>query len=164
MGPLTRSESNPNYFARPDGKPIYFVGSHHWSNLQDQGMTTPPAAFNYTSYINWMQSNKFNFMRMWNIAEQPYSAAFSSGDFGTMLCFRIRGPGPGVAADGKLKFDINTFNQAYFDRLRAQVIAAGQRGIYVSIILFNGWSLETKGSPTNPWKYHRSMRRTTSTA
>ena len=53
--PLTRSVNNPNYFATPDGKPVYLTGSHHWNSLQDEGKTSPPAAFDYTGYVNWME-------------------------------------------------------------------------------------------------------------
>src|SRR3954452_15814501 len=153
MGPLTRSTSNPNYFARPDGTPVVLVGSHHWSNLQDQGTTFPPPAFDFTGYVKWMEGNKFNFMRLWNIAEQPYSAAWTTNPWYTDPLPYAR-TGPGLAADNKPQFDINTFNQAYFDRLRARVIEAGQHGIYVDVMLFEGWSLAPKTGGTNPWTYH----------
>jgi hypothetical protein len=54
--------------------------------------------------------------------------------------------GPGKAIDGKPKFDLNRFNQAYFDRLRERVIKAGERGIYVSVMFFQGFSVEQKGT------------------
>ncbi|MBE7554344.1 MAG: hypothetical protein HS126_25100 [Anaerolineales bacterium] len=63
-------------------------------------------------------------------------------------------PGPGTALDGKAKFDLTKFNQAYFDRLRARVIQAGERGIYVSIMLFDGFSVDNKGDVGNPWPGH----------
>jgi hypothetical protein len=54
-----------------------------------------------------------------------------------------------------LRFDITKFNQAYFDRLRDHVSAAGDRGIYVSVMLFNGWGIDGKGiSGYNPWAFH----------
>ena len=49
--------------------------------------------------------------------------------------------GPGNAADGKPKFDLTKFDTEYFERLRRRVEAAGQRGIYVSVMLFEGWGL-----------------------
>jgi hypothetical protein len=39
------------------------------------------------------------------------------------------------------KFDLHRLNQDYFDRLRNRVIAARDRGIYVAIMLFEGWPL-----------------------
>ena len=59
--------------------------------------------------------------------------------------------GPGTALDGNPKFNLTEFNQDYFDRLRSRVIAAGECGIYVSVMLFQGWSIESKkGSGKNP--------------
>ena len=96
--PLTRSANNPNYFALPDGTPVYLTGSHTWNNLQNEGSTFPPASLDYTGYVNWMQSNKFNFMRLWNIAEQPYSAAWTTSPWYTDPLPYAR-TGPGLAAD-----------------------------------------------------------------
>ena len=153
--PLTRSVNNPNYFATPDGKPVYLTGSHHWNSLQDEGKTSPPAAFDYTGYVNWMEDNNYNFMRLWNIAEQPYSAAWTTSPWYTDPLPYVRTDGSfGNAADGKPKFDVNTFNQDYFDRLRERVIEAGEHGIYVDVMLFEGWSLGPITGSTNPWTYH----------
>jgi len=49
--------------------------------------------------------------------------------------------GPGRGRDGELKFDLTKFREEYFKRLRARVLEAGRRGIYVSIMLFNGLSI-----------------------
>jgi hypothetical protein len=57
--------------------------------------------------------------------------------------------GPGIAKDGKSKFNLESFDQAYFDRLRARIIAAGNEGIYVSVMLFDGWALHLSPVPDN---------------
>lgn len=49
--------------------------------------------------------------------------------------------GPGQALDGKPKFDLTKYDTEYFNRLRTRVRAAGERGIYVSVMLFEGWGL-----------------------
>jgi hypothetical protein len=49
---------------------------------------------------------------------------------------------------------LDRFNQAYFDRLRSRIIEAGNRGIYVSIMLFDGWSIESKNENHHPWIGH----------
>ncbi len=52
---------------------------------------------------------------------------------------------------------MSKFNQAYFDRLRSRVVAAGDRHIYVSVMLFNGFSVRIKGDHDpggNPWDGH----------
>ena len=57
------------------------------------------------------------------------------------------------------KFDLDRLSQEYFDRLRARVVAAGKRGIYVSVMLFQGWDVETKGRKTNPLDAHPFNKR-----
>jgi hypothetical protein len=64
--------------------------------------------------------------------------------------------GPDTAIDGGPKFDVTKLNAAYFARVRQRAVDAGARGIYESIQLFDGWSLETKPGATqnNPWRSH----------
>src|SRR5262249_454326 len=66
-----------------------------------------------------------------------------------------RRTGPGTALDGGLKFNLEELNPHYFARLRQRVKAARDRGIYVAIMLFNGFSIEQKGEHLeNPWRGH----------
>jgi len=63
--------------------------------------------------------------------------------------------GPGDALDGRPKFDLNEFNPAYFSRLRDRVVAARDSGMYVSVMLFNGFSIDGKGNVGgDPWAGH----------
>jgi hypothetical protein len=62
--------------------------------------------------------------------------------------------GPGKAFDDKPKFDLTKFNQKYFDRLHKRVAFAGERGIYVSVMLFQGWELGSYGRKVNAWNGH----------
>ena len=57
--------------------------------------------------------------------------------------------GPGTAKDGKPKFDLERFDQAYFDRLRDRVTAAGNEGMYVVVMLFEGFGLHLSPVPDN---------------
>jgi hypothetical protein len=52
---------------------------------------------------------------------------------------------------GKPRFDLNQFNERYFSRLRERAIAARERGIYVSLMLFGGYVeiSEWAGNPFN---------------
>ena len=137
-GPLRVLASNPRYFTDGSGKAIYLTGSHTWANLVDQGTTDPPPAFDYTAYLSFLQAHNHNFFRLWtwtlphpNDAERPYSTP--------LPWLRV---GPGTASDGKPQFDLNQFDQTYFDRLRSRIMAAQQQGIYVSIMLFEGFDLQ----------------------
>ena len=145
-GPLRVHPANSRYFTDGSGKAIYLTGSHHWDNLQDSGTIGKPLVrFKYEAYLDLLQSSGHNFMRMWaweGGANENYYAP---------LVYRRKGQG--TALDGKSKFDLNQFNQEYFDRLRSRVAAAGRRGIYVSIMLFQGWSIYSHGYG-NPWPLH----------
>ena len=156
---LTVHSTNPRYFTDGSGKAIYLTGSHTWANLQDIGMTDPPPIFDWTAYLDFMQKHNHNFMRMW-AWEQAAWAPWTREEYFIHPLPYMR-TGPGTALDGKPKFDLNRFNQGYFDRLRSRVIEAGNRGIYVSIMLFEGWSNmkmdlggRKKHLPGNPWRGH----------
>jgi hypothetical protein len=150
MGPLTKGTANPRYFAEGNGKAVYLSGSHVWYNMQDSGSTNPPPAYDYASYLNLMSSRHHNFIRLWAL-ENPRWAPTNSNFNGPMAYARST---VCCEADGGNKFDLNTFNQSYFDRLRSRVMQAQSKGIYVSVMLFNGWNIETKGFSGNPWLSH----------
>ena len=141
MGPLRVHPSNPRYFADGSGKAIYLTGSHTWTNLQDAWTTDPPLALDYAAYLSFLKQHNHNFMRMWR-EEYPKYRYSSSSEFIYSAPHPWERSGPGRAGDGKPKFDLTEFNQAYFDRLRSRVIAAREQGIYVSIMLFEGYAVQ----------------------
>jgi hypothetical protein len=57
--------------------------------------------------------------------------------------------GPGLAKDGKPRFDLDQFDPAFFERLRQRVVKAGEAGIYVGVMLFDGWALHLSPPPDN---------------
>ncbi len=123
-------------------KAIYLTGSHTWANLIDRGPSDPPPVFDFDGYLDLLQKHHHNFIRLWGRQVSWYH------DYGEQELHA--GPlawsrtGPGNALDGKPKFDLRRLNPAYFQRLRARVVAAGDRGIYMSIMLFGG-SYECRG-------------------
>ena len=153
-GPLRVSQQNSRYFTDDSGKAIYLTGSHTWSNFVDNGYNDPPTPFDYTDYLAMLEGNHHNLIRLWVGWEQARGMTFTSNSNYFFDPSPFKRTGPGVALDGKPKFDVTQFNQAFFDRLRQRVIEAGEKGMYVSILLFNGWSLEDKGYPGNPWLGH----------
>lgn len=152
-GTLQVNPANSRYFTDADGNAVYLTGSHTWANLQDAGDTNPPPVFDYSNYLDFLQSSGHNFIRLW-VWEQAKGAPWAESFWFAPSIYQRNGPGN--ALDGGLKFNLNQFNQAYFDRLRSRVMEAGTRGIYVSIMLFDGWSVGTKnaGDPGNPWVGH----------
>ena len=153
-GPLRVSTVNPRYFADPSGRAVYLTGSEYWKTLEDNGLSNPPPVFDFSGYLDFLQSHNHNFTRlfMW---EQARRSSLSVIDhwFAPNLYVRT---GPDRAIDGGPKFDLTRINPAYLARVRQRVIDAGARGIYVSVQLFNGWSVEMKPGATanNPWLSH----------
>jgi hypothetical protein len=157
-GPLVVSKTNTRYFAAPAAagapeKLVYLTGSHVNNNFHDglgPGRECPddPERFDFDAYLGLLSERGHNFIRLWRweqfrghlapadvhfcMAPQPWS--------------RI---GPGSAKDGKPKFDLSVFDQTYFDRLRQRIIAAGDAGSYVSVMLFEGFSLHLTVTPDN---------------
>jgi hypothetical protein len=130
-GPLKVNPANPRYFTDGSGKAVYLTGSHTWENLLDR-LAKP---FDYGAYLNLLQQHNHNFIRLWT-QEDPFYNTIPIDPF------PWKRTGPGNAADGRLKFDLKTLDQAYFDLVRSRVIQARDRGIYASIMLFEGHALQ----------------------
>lgn len=152
-GPLRVNKENPRYFTDgtkgPDGslRAIYLTGSHHWNNLQDSGKLGKPLTekFDYDGYLGLLERFNHNYIRMWS-----WEVGENDSYYDPVPWVRT---GPGTALDGKPKFDLKQFNPEYFERLRSRVIAARDRGIYVSFMVFQGWSIYSHGYG-NPWPAH----------
>ncbi|MHB9065959.1 MAG: DUF6298 domain-containing protein [Pirellulaceae bacterium] len=149
-GPLRVHPTNPRYFTDGttdrDGslKVVYLTGSHTWDNLQDMGETDPPGQFDFNAYLDFLAHHDHNFIRLWRWELTRWNTG-PAGEKTPRDLVVAPHPwartGPGMASDGKPKFNLEQFDEAYFHRLRARVTAARDRGIYVSIMLFEGWGL-----------------------
>lgn len=156
-GPLVVSQSNPRYFTiaadgRADGPVVYLTGSHFNNNFHDgfgagKKCTGTPEAHSFEAYLEFLQAHQHNFIRLWR---WEHFRSLLPHDF--HFCASPQPwprTGPGTAKDGKPKFDLEQFDPAYYDRLRERVAAAGNAGIYVSIMLFEGFGLHLSGPPDN---------------
>lgn len=151
-GPLKVHPSNSRYFTDASGRAVVLAGSHTWDNRQDLGT----AVFDFTRYLTLLEQYNHNFARFW-VWEQAKGITTwpdPAKPMATLTPELFARTGPGTAADGGLKFDVTKFNHAHFDRLRQRVLDARKRGIYMSIMLFDGWSIEKKSGGANPWTYH----------
>jgi len=155
-GPLVVSEANPRYFTVAsgspiDGKAVYLTGSHIWNNFHDglgpgTDCTELAEQNDYGAYLAFLKEHEHNFIRLWRWEQFKSQAATASFH----LCMTPQPwprTGPGLATEGKPKFDLSTFDPLYFERLRQRVIAAGKEGIYVSVMLFDGFGLHLSKAP-----------------
>ncbi len=136
---------------------MYLTGSHTWANLQEWGPTSPPEPFDYDGWLDFMTSHDHNVMRLW-IYENSRWAPWTPGDYFFEPLPWAR-TGPGDALDGRPRFDLETFDAEWFARMRDRVTQARDRGVYVAVMLFEGWSGEMKRwshgpQGRNPWQSH----------
>jgi Family of unknown function (DUF6298) len=146
QGPLWVHPKNPRYFTDDSGKAIYLTGSHTWANFQERGVAGETPDFDHERYLDFMAGHGHNFMRQWRWEQAQWMQFVPAATPIRYTPMAYERPGPGRALDGKPKFDLTRFNQAYFDRLRQRVVLAGQRGIYVSVMFFQDFSVEQKGT------------------
>jgi hypothetical protein len=155
-GPLRVHPENPRYFADRSGKAILLTGAHTWPNLVDMGPSDPPPAFDFDAYLKWLQRHGHNFTRGWTWEPTKW-------DNTRMKNFEWRNgahtvaphpwarTGPGLALDGKPKFDLEKHNPDYLDRIRVRLAKARNAGIYVSVMLFEGYGVQFQ---SDAWPNH----------
>src|SRR5215510_12475505 len=157
-GSLVVSDVNPRYFtieseSDADRQAVYLTGSHIWHNFHD-GMgpgsdcDDNTDVLDFDDYLSFLKEHGHNFIRLWRWEQFKSQAA--GGSF--HLCMTPQPwarTGPGEAKDGKPKFDLDSFDQTYFDRLRERVSASEDEGIYVAVMLFDGWALHLSPAPDN---------------
>lgn len=150
-GPLRVHPENPRYFTDgvklPNGsfRAVYLTGAHTWNNLVDMGRSDPPEKFDWEAYLKFLEKHHHNFVRLWAWDSTTWDTR-ANGALGKDFIHNAAPlpwarTGPGNALDGKPRFDLTRFAPEYFERLRSRVQSAGERGIYVSVMLFEGWGL-----------------------
>jgi hypothetical protein len=140
--PLRVHYTNPRFFSDANGRAIYLTGSHTWDNFLDWGGKVPN--FDYSAYLDFLSSLNHNFIRFW----VGTSRLDVNGEVFRSQQTPWKRTGPGLAKDGSPKFDLYKFNEDYFARLRARALEAEKKGIYVSVMLFNGL-FDWEGHPFN---------------
>ncbi len=150
-GPLRVCSQNRRYFTDESGRPIYLAGSHTWANFQDLRVSDGKP-FDYSAYLEMMSRCGHNYMRMWQWM-QAERAPWTLDRF-VVDPLPYQRTGPGTAVDGKPKFDLTKWNEAYSDRLRQRIEQAGERGIYVALMFFESWHLRWPIPECTAWPYH----------
>jgi hypothetical protein len=144
-GPLRISDKNPAYFTDESGGAIYLTGAHTWNNLVDMVQSGSDSLFDYPAYLEWMENHHYNFMRLWAWELLNWDTR-GNRETNARILQVFPHPwartGNEMALDGKPKFDLSVWDQAYFQRLEDRVRLAAASGIYVSVMLFEGWGLQ----------------------
>ena len=150
-GPLQVNSANPRYLTDGSGNAIILAGSNYWNAMQDGGHTNPPPAFDFNAFVNFLVGHGMNYTKA-HVWEQSWHQS-NNQDWYIAPTIYAR-TGPGNALDGGLKFNLNELNPVYFDRLRSRVIQYGQNNIYVTINIFDRFSIQDGNTMTNQWLGH----------
>jgi Family of unknown function (DUF6298) len=154
-GPLVVSQANPRYFTvalgERAGQAVYLTVAHLEQLPRRHGSGVGVRRYPGTDGLRCVSglppgARGHTFIRLWRWEQVTSQAA--GGEF--HLCMTPQPwarTGPGDARDGKPKFDLTRFDPEFFDRLRARVIAAGERGIYVAVMFFDGWAIHLSPAP-----------------
>jgi hypothetical protein len=156
-GPLRVLRENPRYFTDGSGRAVYLTGAHTWANLQDMGVTDPPPRFDFGAHLDFLVKHHHNFIRLWRWELTRWTEA---RDKKVRYCapHPWKRTGAAEALDGKPQFDLKQLGPAYFDRLRSRVAAAGKRGVYVSVMLFEGWGLSYASWDGHPFNARNNVQ------
>jgi hypothetical protein len=129
LGPgLPQLRHNPGdlFFTTAAGDEVYLRGSHTWPSVQDYQASGP---FDFEAFLFLQQSIGANSTRLW-----AWDAAHSDGAGGPLSPMPFVQVSPGV-------YDVMQINPAYIARLVERVDAAGEAGLYVSVMIGQGWTV-----------------------
>ena len=142
---------NPAYFQSADGKPVVMIGDYEASPICPTGVPMDPN-YDYRIFFDTLKDNGLNFAKVWIFygVEAEYDSETSFDDYHRFNLLPYLRTGPGLANDGRPKYDLTQFNPYYFERMAAACAAARARGIYVHLVLIDGWIFRVPAL----WKFH----------
>jgi hypothetical protein len=110
--------------------------------------------FDFRAFLDWLEGYGHNFIRGWAWEQAAWDNHTKEKLLVSPLPY-LR-TGPGNALDGLPKFDLTQFDDTYFERVRSRAIQAGERGFYLSVMLFEGFSVDNRNAEysANPWPGH----------
>lgn len=127
--PLQLLPQNPHYF-QYQGKPMVIVGSgEHYGAVMNLD-------FNYDTYLETLQKDGLNTTRLFTGAYYEKPGAFGI-QHNTMAPADNKLILPWSEKDGK--YDLKTWDKAYFNRLHNFMQKAAQAGVIVEITLFSAY-------------------------
>lgn len=142
---LTKHPKNRRYFMLDNPcEAIYLAGTGHSNNIQD----FLPATFNFENeYPPGNERGASNFIRGWHWEGSTYGSS-------SIWPLAFKRTGPGNAHDGQLRFDLTRYADLnYVGRLEDRASGASGKEMYLSVMLFQGWSVDNVGG-VHPWPDH----------
>ncbi|MEA3225815.1 MAG: DUF6298 domain-containing protein, partial [Planctomycetota bacterium] len=140
-GVLRVHPDNPCWFADGSGRAIYLGGHQSFVDLQDNSFNKEfirnrDRILDWDKYVEFLKAHNFNYLRNWVIWSTGSGAMAPVNNAITYPMPYKRVEGHGRAKDGKDKFDLNRFDEVFFQRMRERCEDLQETGVYVSIMLF----------------------------
>lgn len=144
QAPIGLHPDNPHYFLFRGKPTVLITSAEHYGAVINLD-------FDYLPYLDCLAAHRLNYTRIY-----PGALIEKEGDFipentlaprsGRLVLPWARSSTPGFALGGN-KFDLDTWDEEYFARLREFVAKASEREIAVEICFFNcqyekNWSLQ----------------------
>ncbi|MHC4165885.1 MAG: DUF6298 domain-containing protein [Planctomycetota bacterium] len=154
-GLLQTHPDNPRWFADGSGRAVYLGGHQSFVDLQDNSFNKEfirnrERILDWDRYVEFLKANNFNYLRNWVIWSTGSGAMAPANNAIAYPMPYKRVAGHGKAKDGRDKFDLNQFDEAFFRRMRKRCEDLQQAGVYVSIMLFEVYGFlggESVGDP-----------------
>jgi hypothetical protein len=122
-----------------------------WNNMIEIGDGTN--TFDFDAYIQFLVAHNHNFIRLWTWETTTWDTTNTWSPKVVRQVPLLR-YAHAVGKDGAIdndRFDLEAFEPEYFDRMKSRIRKASENGIYVSVMLFEGWCLQFA---PNSWQDH----------
>ena len=125
-GTLSVLGSNPHYFKTPHGKAVYLTGLHTWTNF---ATVASQGASSFPQFADYAATQNVSLIRLWS--GLGLLTAFNADPSQATSPIAFNRSTTCCAVDGGNKFDLTSFNPAFFDLLKSDVEYASSKGMYV---------------------------------
>ena len=126
--PITLYPGNPHYFSYKGKPTILITSGEHYGAVMNPD-------FDYRIYMETLQKDGLNLTRTMTGAYFEPAGAFNISK-NTLAPVALKYMCPWVRVEKGLKFDLNRWDIAYFNRLKDFVSEAKKRGVVVELSLF----------------------------
>jgi len=147
-GPLRVHPQNPHYFTDNSGKAIFLSGSTIHGSVQ-KAYANP----DFTAFLKAESKYHHNFTKL-----RVWENGWLRGDSTSWTPMLYERTGPGLATDGKPKFDLNRLNPEFFKLLRQRTVEARDHGIYCGLWFYLCYCVQNQGAHRDFWGGHPYFR------
>lgn len=134
VGPIRLHPANPHYFLYRGQALALVTSAEHYGAVLNQ-------EFDYRKYLDTLAAEGMNYTRIFSGYYSEKQGSFGIGNNtlapapGQLLAPWLRSDQPGYANGGN-KFDLEQWDPAYFERLKAFIAHAAEKEIIVELTLF----------------------------